>query len=133
MGVALFERVAHGFARRVDAGLFDPDVADVGRARELGPRFRIPHPAAAERLRAVDEAAVHLDADRNLRPAQLVVPPRDPSALAAAVQKLLDQPELRVQMGAAGLERVLQEFTSDKMVDRVLAVYADLLGKSREK
>lgn len=63
----------------------------------------------------------------------LVVPPRDAQALAAAIQKLLDDPELRARMGAAGRERVLQEFTLDKMVDRVMAVYAGLLGSSSVK
>ncbi len=57
----------------------------------------------------------------------LVVPPRDSRALATAIQKLLDDPQRRARMGAAGRERVLQEFTLDKTVDRVLAVYADLL------
>ncbi len=61
----------------------------------------------------------------------LVVPPRDSGALAAAIQNLLDHPELRARMGAAGRERVLQEFTLDKMVDRVMAVYAGLLEPSR--
>ncbi len=57
----------------------------------------------------------------------LVVPPRDPDALAGAIRTLLDDPQRRARMGAAGRERVLQEFTLEKMVDRVLVIYADLL------
>jgi glycosyltransferase involved in cell wall biosynthesis len=41
----------------------------------------------------------------------LLVPPDDPSALAAAIGRLLDDPELRARLGAAGRERVVQRFT----------------------
>ncbi len=62
----------------------------------------------------------------------LVVPARDPGALAAALGKLLDDSELRRCMGAAGRERVLQEFTLDKMVDRTMAVYTALLETKKK-
>ncbi len=58
----------------------------------------------------------------------LVVPPRDPHALAAAINRLIDDPGLRARMGAAGRARVLQEFTIEKMVDRVMAIYQDPKG-----
>ncbi len=52
-----------------------------------------------------------------------VVPARNPSALASAINRLLGDTELRARMGAAGRARVLREFTLDKMVDRVLDLY----------
>jgi phosphatidylinositol alpha-mannosyltransferase len=38
----------------------------------------------------------------------ILVPPRDAKALAAGLQELLDDPDLRARMGAAGLERAMQ-------------------------
>jgi rhamnosyl/mannosyltransferase len=53
----------------------------------------------------------------------LVVPARDAPALASAINRLIADPMLRARMGAAGRARVLAEFTLDKMVERVMAVY----------
>ncbi|WP_377274350.1 glycosyltransferase family 4 protein [Peterkaempfera sp. SMS 1(5)a] len=44
----------------------------------------------------------------------LAVPPGDPGALAAALGRLLDEPELRARIGAAGRERVLAHFTWER-------------------
>lgn len=41
----------------------------------------------------------------------LAVPPGEPGALAAALNRLLADPELRARLGAAGRERVLDRFT----------------------
>ncbi len=51
------------------------------------------------------------------------VPPGEPGALASAIHRLLEDPDLREQMGAAGRERVLKEFTAARMVRRVERVY----------
>ena len=57
----------------------------------------------------------------------LVVPPNDPSALVQAISHLLENTSLRAQMGAAGRERVRREFTLERMVDRVMSIYATVL------
>jgi MMP alpha-(1->4)-mannosyltransferase len=41
----------------------------------------------------------------------LVVPPKDPSALATAILRALDNPELRARLGEGGRHRVLDRFT----------------------
>lgn len=56
----------------------------------------------------------------------LLVPPRDPSALAAAVIRLLTDSALAARLGAAGLEFVRREGSADRMVDETLAVYQKL-------
>jgi rhamnosyl/mannosyltransferase len=53
----------------------------------------------------------------------LVVPPNDPHALAAALNTLLADPTLRQRYGEAARQRVLQHFTTDRMVDGIEAVY----------
>jgi glycosyltransferase involved in cell wall biosynthesis len=41
----------------------------------------------------------------------LLVAPDDPGALAGAIARLLDDPELRARLGAAGRQRVISRFT----------------------
>jgi rhamnosyl/mannosyltransferase len=52
-----------------------------------------------------------------------VVRPRDPAALASALECLITDAALRTRMGAAGKTRVQQELTLEKMTDRVLNQY----------
>jgi len=47
----------------------------------------------------------------------LAVPPGDPGALASALGRLLDDPELRARIGAAGRERVLTRFTWERAAE----------------
>ena len=56
----------------------------------------------------------------------LLVPPRDPDALAHAILRLLEDRALRERMGAAGLARVRERFTAEAMVERTLQAYARL-------
>jgi glycosyltransferase involved in cell wall biosynthesis len=62
----------------------------------------------------------------------LLVPPRDAPAMADAISVLLRDPALRDRMGAAGLARVQQVFSVERMVERTLEVYKTLLkGRPR--
>ena len=54
-----------------------------------------------------------------------VVPPRDPDALAAAINDLLADPARRAAMSAAARIRVAAEFDLDVMVERMLALYEE--------
>jgi len=56
-----------------------------------------------------------------------VVPPRDPVALAGAIQSLLDNPERRRCMGEAGRKRVRAEFSKEVMLDRTVELYRRVL------
>lgn len=56
----------------------------------------------------------------------LVVPSRDAEALAAALVRLLSNPDEARQMGSAGRARTERDFTLAKMSDRVLGVYQGL-------
>lgn len=58
----------------------------------------------------------------------LVVPPRNPQALAQGINLLLQDEEQRLEMGRKAEERVEQEFGVEKMVERTLQVYAEALA-----
>jgi glycosyltransferase involved in cell wall biosynthesis len=59
----------------------------------------------------------------------LLVPPRDPAALRAALACLLDDRELRLRLGAAARERARERFSWDRVVDATLKAYADASGR----
>ena len=59
----------------------------------------------------------------------LLVPPRDDRALADAIGRLLGDAELRTRFGAAGRARVEEQFSAERLVAGVVAVYEQLLGK----
>jgi glycosyltransferase involved in cell wall biosynthesis len=58
-------------------------------------------------------------------PAGLLVPREDSAALAAALQRLLDDRALAARLAAAGPARVAAEFTLEAMIDRTLQVYRE--------
>ncbi len=58
----------------------------------------------------------------------LTVPPKDPSALAGAVCKLLEDSTLREKLGAAAKKRAVGEFSLDRTVECTLEVYRNLLS-----
>jgi glycosyltransferase involved in cell wall biosynthesis len=51
----------------------------------------------------------------------LLVPPDDPPALAAAIERLARDPRLRQHLGTAGREAVLARFTDEAGLDRLAA------------
>jgi phosphatidylinositol alpha-1,6-mannosyltransferase len=55
----------------------------------------------------------------------LFVNPIDPREIASAVCRLLDSPEFARQMGEAGRQRVLREFTWEHTVKRLLALMSE--------
>jgi glycosyltransferase involved in cell wall biosynthesis len=58
----------------------------------------------------------------------LLVPPRDPTALARAVRILLESPEQREGYGRAGRQIAVTEFAEEIVVEQTLDVYRELLG-----
>ena len=63
----------------------------------------------------------------------LIVPPRDPARLAAAVETLLaDAPRAR-EMGRRGSADVAARFTPDHLVTATIAAYESILATSRQR
>jgi len=61
----------------------------------------------------------------------LLVPPHNAGALADAILALLKDVGLRRRMGEAGLARVRDRFSVDRMVDETVAVYERVAGRPR--
>jgi glycosyltransferase involved in cell wall biosynthesis len=59
----------------------------------------------------------------------LLVPPRAPSALAAAIRRLLADPALRSRLGRQGRREVIRRFSRDRMLDAL----ADLVRPRRSR
>lgn len=57
----------------------------------------------------------------------LVVPPRDIDALAAALSRLINDPDLRERLGSAARMRVMRHFSTEKRIDKLEALYRAVL------
>lgn len=59
----------------------------------------------------------------------LLVPPRNPAAMAEAVARLLRDPALARRLSAGGRERVERGFSSEVRLDRIEALYRRLIAE----
>jgi glycosyltransferase involved in cell wall biosynthesis len=62
----------------------------------------------------------------------LLIPPRDPHALASAICRFLENPELASRFGRAGRQRVTQQFSLERMVGETEDLYLKLLEKAQQ-
>jgi glycosyltransferase involved in cell wall biosynthesis len=94
--------------------------------REGLPKSLIEAAAAGRPIVTTDvpgcRAVVH-DGDNGL-----LVPPRDPVALAAALQRLICEPATRASMGSHGRQRAEREFGIDTVVNQTLELYREVLA-----
>ncbi len=61
----------------------------------------------------------------------ILVPPRDPCSLAKALQRMADDPGMRIAMGRRGEQRVRGAFSLKRVARDVCDVYASLLSSPR--
>ncbi|GIH96182.1 glycosyltransferase [Planobispora siamensis] len=61
-----------------------------------------------------------------------LVPPRRPRALARALRDLLDRPDLRASIGAAGERRARNLYGWPRIAERTEAVYLDVIAGRRD-
>ncbi len=60
-----------------------------------------------------------------------LVPPRDPEALAAGIDFLADNPDIRKRIGKAARKRVLEKFTWSKAAGEMVRVYEEVVSAHR--
>ena len=65
------------------------------------------------------------DAQRIIGDTGIVVPPRDPIALAHAIQELIDDPELRLNLGRKARKRVEKHFSLERTLEAFEAIYTE--------
>jgi len=80
-------------------------------------------PVVASRVGGIPEIIEH-------EKTGLLVPPRDPASLAAAIIRLAKEKELADKLAAKGCRKVKEEFSVKAMVRGTLKVYEDLLGSA---
>ncbi len=125
-----------GLAERVRWLGFRPDVDDVWAAADVAvvPSTR-PEPlglvameAGAAGLPVV--ASTHGGVAEVVRDGEtgLLVPPGNPTALAAAIRLLADDPALAERMGQAGRRRVEEHFGMPRMLAELQDLYEELAG-----
>jgi glycosyltransferase involved in cell wall biosynthesis len=81
-------------------------------------------PVVATAVDGTDEAIVHGESG-------ILVPPRDPVALARAIQDVLADPALARRLVKYGKERVRQHFSAEAAAEGVCDVYREVLGVRR--
>jgi glycosyltransferase involved in cell wall biosynthesis len=59
----------------------------------------------------------------------LLVPAGDATATAAAIERILDEPDLRTRLSSGGRARVAEHFSLDSMVQGYLAAYESARGR----
>jgi L-malate glycosyltransferase len=127
-----------GLERHVLLGGFRPDVLSLlktctlfvmpslteGLGTSLLDAMACGRPIVATRVGGIPEVIVEGETG-------LLVPPRDPDLLAEAIVRLLQDPGLSERLAAAGLDRVRQHFTVERMVDQTVETYQALIGAGR--
>ncbi|MEG6513896.1 glycosyltransferase family 4 protein [Desulforamulus ruminis] len=81
-------------------------------------------PVVATRVGGIPEAIVEGKTG-------LVVPPRDPEALAIALAGLLGERERMLRMGNCGRKHVTEKFTVQAMVNKTMELYQQLMGEKK--
>ncbi|MFO7654888.1 MAG: glycosyltransferase family 4 protein [Candidatus Krumholzibacteriia bacterium] len=138
-GQAILASIAeHGLQDRVILTGFRDDVPDLLNAMDV---FAFPSHAEAFGMALVEAMAAGLPAVSSdcdgvvdivvQGETGFMVPPRDAAALTAAVQRLVENPGLRRELGAAARRRVLEHFTQEGYERRLEELYGSLIARRR--
>lgn len=87
----------------------------------------IPQAWACKRCILATKAGGIADIVRNNKNG-ILIPPNAPERMAEELNKLIENPELRIHLAEAGYEYLLQNLTEEGMMEKTLSVYKDLAG-----
>lgn len=97
-----------------------------GLARVLVQGLAMSRPCVAYNLDGAPEVVLHGQTG-------LLVEPEAPGALAEAICRLIESPDLRMTMGEAGRRHVDPAFRAETMVAKIADLYATLAGRHRDR
>ena len=98
-----------------------PSYANEGVPQALVQAMLVGLPCVTTAVGAIPEVAEH---ERTA----LVVPPRDPAALAAAIERLAENEGLRRELGEAARKHCVENYSYERMLERMEAVYQAVSG-----
>lgn len=113
-----------GHRHDVDRLLAAADVFVLASYREGFPRAAMEAAASGLPIVATDIRGCRQVVDDGVT--GFLVPPRDPTALAAALSTLIADPEIRRRFGAAGRRKAEAEFDERHVIERLLESYVEL-------
>jgi glycosyltransferase involved in cell wall biosynthesis len=120
----------HGFSPDVVTIWKNADICVVPtRTREGLPRAMLEAAVCARPLIVTDVPGCRHFVEDGVQ--GLVVPPEDVEALALAIARLVNDPQLRKTMGKAARQRVLDSFTKTHVINDVAKTYDRLLNRKR--
>jgi len=117
-----------GFQRAAPAIIAACDVSVLPTLRREGLPKTVIEAMAREVAPIVTDAGGSAELVENLV-SGLVVPPGDAAALAAAIERLYRDGDLRKRLGRAARQRIQQRFDSARTVAETLALYRELLAE----
>ena len=98
-----------------------PSYANEGVPQALVQAMLVELPCVTTPVGGIPELAEH---ERTA----LLVAPRDPVALAAAIERLADNEGLRRELGEAARKHCVEGYSYERMLDRMEAIYRDVSG-----
>ncbi|MCP4549901.1 MAG: glycosyltransferase family 4 protein [bacterium] len=107
----------------------DAHIACLPSYREGLPRFLLEAAAATRPIVASDIAGCREVVRHEGN--GLLVPPRDPSALAQALERLIADADLRVRLGRAGRVLIEEELCDEHINRQTVAIYRTMLASAR--
>ena len=93
---------------------------------------RIPVEAGAMRKPSICTATSGADVAIEEGKTGLIVPIKDPLAMANAIQKIITDHDLARKMGSAARERIVDLFDENKIVDQQIRIYQEFFKQKRE-